>query len=468
MTSPTRTQRPAPRVVLSALRGVLGALVVAVVLSPSAAHAHPLGLPAFAQIGLTADGAVTIAWNASADDVAALARSIGVDVPRGQVLTRDQDAELASSDTLREALLAGVTVAQDGESCSGQVEVTSLVKDGARWRFDCPVPAQAVEVTISLLTGIDQRYRTLATAATADGPQRVMFTSTAPTHPLELAAASSPPPVPPAASADASSDGGPDQSFGGSLFFESQFVALIDRPGGAGALALGVLMALGIGALHGVAPGHGKAIAAAYLVGDRGRPRDAVLLGTVVALMHTWSVLALGYALYLATQRPATAALSAWLQLVSGVLVALLGGWLLVRRLRERRHSADHQHDHEHDHVTKDGDHPLSWRGLVTLGAAGGLLPSPSALLVVFTALAVGRIAYGLTLIAAFSLGLAVTVSVVGIAVVRGRDVITARMARSPRMAGALSLVPLVAAGAVVVFGMVVTGAAAAAVIAAR
>ena len=443
-------------------RTALVGVALVALLWPTAAGAHPLGLPAFAQIALHDDGVVTIAWNAAPDDVAALARSIGVEVAQGQVLSREQDAQLSTSETLRTALLDGVAVTQDGRACRGEVFTRSLVTDGARWRFDCPSAAGSVEVTISLLTDVDQRYRTLATVATTEGPERAMFTAAAPTHTFELALDGSSAPAP---AVDVASTGESNGSaFGGSLFFESQFVALIDRPAALGGLALGVLLALGIGALHGLAPGHGKAISAAYLVGDRGRPRDAVLLGVTVALMHTWSVLALGYALYLATQRPATAALSAWLQLVSGVLVAALGGWLLARRLRERR-AAGHSHSHA---PTGSEQHPLSWRGLVTLGAAGGLLPSPSALLVVFTALAVDRIVYGLALILAFSLGLAITVSVVGIAVVRGRDLVVARLTRSTRWAGALAVLPTLAAGAVFLFGMAVAGSAASTVISAR
>ena len=440
------------------VRRLLPVGVFVLVLSPGVAAAHPLGLPAFAQISLSERGTVDIAWNASPDDVAALARTLDVDVAAGRVLSRAQDAALSDSPALRTALLESVTVVQDGEACRGQAEVVSLVEQGARWVFDCPAAVTEVDITIRLLTDIDQRYRTLATAATPDGPMRLMFTSTNPTQRVALDTQQTVEQQPPPALETAGSG---RQVFGGSLPFESEFVALIDRSTGAAGLALGLLVALGVGALHGFAPGHGKAIAAAYLVGDRGKAKDAVLLGLVVALMHTWSVLALGYALYLATQRPATAALSAWLQLVSGVIVALLGAWMVWRRSRERRAANDHDHDHSHAHTDADR-HPLSWRGLVTLGAAGGLLPSPSALLVVFTALAVGRIAYGLSLIAAFSLGLAITVSVVGLAVLRGRDALQARFLqpgqRWTRLAAAL---PLYAAGVVLVFGIVVTASAA-------
>jgi ABC-type nickel/cobalt efflux system permease component RcnA len=194
-------------------------------------------------------------------------------------------------------------------------------------------------------------------------------------------------------------------------------------------------------------------------------------------------VLALGFALYSATQRPATALLSAWLQAVSGALVAGLGGWLLVRRLRERAaaardrehavvgahgvgdepdatgaHEHTHGHGHGHTHFPAGASeaHPLSWQGLVALGAAGGLLPSPSALLVLFTALAVGRLAYGLSLIAAFSVGLALTVSAIGLLVLRGRDLLRERARPEGPLPEILRALPLVGAGGVAVLGVVV------------
>ena len=87
------------------MRAVLRWVVVlgVLLLASAPAAAHPLGLPAFAQVVASADDEVTVRWNAAPDDVAALARAAGVDVPAGQVLTREQDAAFAGSDALRRA-----------------------------------------------------------------------------------------------------------------------------------------------------------------------------------------------------------------------------------------------------------------------------------------------------------------------------------------------------------------------------
>ena len=446
-------------------RGVVGAAMAAAALAAATpAGAHPLGLPSFAQITLDAGGEATVVWNAAPDDVAALARSLGVSVAEGQALTREQDAAFSQSPQLRAALLDGLTMTQAQGECPARVEVSSLVERGATVTFSCAAPTAPVAVGISLLTGIDERYRTLAVAGTVDGPQRFMFTTAQPEHVMTLDPAADVAGAGDTATATTADATAAQQPFGGSLPFESQFVALIDRSVALPAMLLGLLVALGVGAAHGLAPGHGKAIAAAYLVGDRGRPRDAVLLGLTVAGMHTWSVLALGFALYSAARRPATAALSGWLHLVTGVVVTGVGAWLLWRRLRDRRREAGHTHPHG----PAAEKHPLSWQGLVALGAAGGLLPSPSALLVLFTALAVGRLAYGLALIGVFSLGLAVTVSVVGLLVLRGRDALAARSGGlADRWHRLLHAAPLLGATAVLVLGLVLVARAGVAVVAA-
>jgi nickel/cobalt exporter len=233
---------------------------------------------------------------------------------------------------------------------------------------------------------------------------------------------------------------------------ETRFVELIDverigLPFAVAALAV----AFGVGALHALAPGHGKAIAAAYLVGVRGRARDALALGGIVAVMHSLSVLALGLALFGFTQ-VRVERLRDLAALASALLVLAVGVGLTTRYARRPRR-------HAHVHLP-EGVSPLSRRGLVLLGLSGGLLPSPSAFLVLSTALFAGRAGFGLALVAAFSLGLAATLSLVGLAVLRGRDVVQRRVPRSPRLARLAAAAPRVSALAVLVGGLWLTAAA--------
>lgn len=420
--------------------------LVLVVLWAAPAQAHPLGLPAFAQVVASAPDEVTVRWNAAPDDVAALARSIGLRVPGNRVLTRDEDAELAANGALRNRMQRDVVVRQDGRPCApGFDPPGSVVEEGLTIRYRCPRPIERVTVRIALLHDVDARYRTLAAAAGPDGVARQMHTASAPEHEVALDAGS-------AGTLPAAGPGAVDDvrgAFGGALPLERRFVTALDASPGPAAYLVALLVAFGVGAVHALAPGHGKAVGAAYLVGERGRVRDAAVLGGSVALMHTGSVLVLGLALYGATRRPDAARLTAAIGVATGLVVAGLGAWLLVRRWRER--AEPHHGGTGHSHPVPAG--PLSREGLVALGAAGGLLPSPSALLVLLTALSLGKVALGLGLVAAFSAGLAVTLTLVGIAVLRGRDVVHDRAGRLHDLAHRL---PLLGAGAVLLLGLAI------------
>jgi ABC-type nickel/cobalt efflux system permease component RcnA len=191
------------------------------------------------------------------------------------------------------------------------------------------------------------------------------------------------------------------------------FEALVSR----GDLSLGViLISLAIaafwGAAHALTPGHGKAIVAGYLVGTKGRPVDAVLLGGIVTVTHTIGVFALGLVTLLLSSFIVPETLYPWLTLVSGLLVVAVGASVLWSRARRRGHHHHHHHghDHHHDHVDR--------RGLLGVGVAAGLLPCPSALVVLLSAIALHRVGFGLALIVAFSVGLAATITSIGLVAV--------------------------------------------------
>jgi nickel/cobalt exporter len=183
---------------------------------------------------------------------------------------------------------------------------------------------------------------------------------------------------------------------------------------GAGAVLLSLLIAAFWGAAHALTPGHGKAIVAGYLVGSRGKPRHAVLLGAVVTVTHTAGVFALGLVTLLLSHFVVPERLYPWLTVASGLLVVAVGASVFWSRWRHRR-----AHDHHHDHHS----HAHDARGLLGIGVAAGLLPCPSALVVLLSAIALHRVGLGLALILAFSLGLAATITSIGLLAVLGRRV---------------------------------------------
>ena len=226
------------------------------------------------------------------------------------------------------------------------------------------------------------------------------------------------------------------------------FADLVGRTGPSMTLAL--LLAFGFGALHALGPGHGKTLMAAYLVGAGGRVRHAVAIGGSVAVMHTASVLALGFVVLTLTEVFAPERVYPWLGLASGVIALGLGATLLVARLG-RCNSSPGDHDDDHGHAHQQAE-PLSRRGLTGLAVAGGILPSPTALVVLLAAIGLGRVAYGLALIVAFSVGLAGALVIVGAGALRARDAMCTRVSGT-----AARLVPLLSAGSIVFLGLVLT-----------
>jgi nickel/cobalt transporter (NicO) family protein len=227
-----------------------------------------------------------------------------------------------------------------------------------------------------------------------------------------------------------------------------------DAAAGQGVLLFLLLAAFGWGAVHALSPGHGKAMVAAYLVGTRGTARHAVALGLTVTVTHTIGVFALGVVALGLSSAILPEDLFPWLNLVSGLLVLLVGAGVLRARVRAARHRQGHHehghHEHGHRHHGHDHhDHDLTRRGVLAMGASAGLIPCPSALVVLLGAIAQHQVALGLVLIVAFSAGLAATLTALGIAVVHaGR--LTARLRPTSRIVTALpaaSAVAIVAAG---------------------
>jgi ABC-type nickel/cobalt efflux system permease component RcnA len=210
---------------------------------------------------------------------------------------------------------------------------------------------------------------------------------------------------------------------------------------------LAAVVAMGLGALHALEPGHGKTVVAAYLVGSRGTAWHAMVLGLAVTLSHTAGVYLLGGLTLYASRYVVPERLYPWLAVVSGLTIAGLGLVLFWQRYSGvgHAHSHDyahlpgefHPHVHGHDHdVVGDhshiGGHTLhhhlqpttsrvSLRDLIALGVSGGIVPCPAALVVLLSAFSMRRTGFGLFLIVAFSVGLAAVLIAIGLLIVYAR-----------------------------------------------
>lgn len=202
---------------------------------------------------------------------------------------------------------------------------------------------------------------------------------------------------------------------------------LVSRDLTVGFVLLSLVLAVFWGAAHALEPGHGKAIVAGYLIGTRGRPRDALALALIVTVSHTVGVFALGLVTLALSQYVVPDRLYPWLNLVAGLLVVMVGFGVLRSRLHEwlhahlGAHDHGHGHDHAHGHGPHHGQERLGRRGVLGVGISGGIIPCPTALVVLLAAISLHRIGYGLVLIVAFSVGLALTVTSIGLVAVTAR-----------------------------------------------
>ena len=253
-----------------------------------------------------------------------------------------------------------------------------------------------------------------------------------------------------------------------------------------GVVVASIFLAMFWGAVHALSPGHGKAIVAAYLIGTRGTARDAVSLGAIVTVTHTIGVFALGLVTLALSEFIVPDDLYPWLNLAAAVLVVGVGiavlrmrlrDWLRGRRATPRAaepHGHDHDHDHDHDHGHDHGGHAhdhrhgnhghdhghrhgpapgTGWRGLLGVGISGGLLPCPSALVVLLAAISLQRVGYGLVLIVAFSLGLAATISAIGLVAISARRTLRRLSFQGP----IVRALPAISALAILAFGVAMT-----------
>lgn len=206
-------------------------------------------------------------------------------------------------------------------------------------------------------------------------------------------------------------------------------VSLRDIKGGSGSLALWTLatVCFGYGVVHTLGPGHGKAVVVAYFL-DSSRPRawiEGVFAGGWIAFTHTLAALLLAGALKLFATVGLLGALREVrnVEMVSYLLILVIGLWRLwagiTGRLHEHHHGHDQAHDHhDHDHHGHDHHHEPRQRTVAgwLLLTAAGIAPCAGALVVILLSIALDVIWAGVVGVIAIALGMAITLSAIGMA----------------------------------------------------
>ena len=345
--------------------------------------------------------------------------------------------------------------------------------DRMGWREIVVTPAPGVQVfntnaySTSLTGGLTEALQSLPAAGPLD--ERTMHLSFGDTAPLDATRLSGRP----GGGATVASSTAPASSRKADAPSESNWIAqrtrqLVNAISGRHVepriAVLALLGALLLGAVHALSPGHGKTIVGAYLIGSRGTPRHAVFLGLTVTITHTLGVFALGFATLYASRYIVPERLFPILSLISAVLVLVMGLVLLIQRGRVARqppaelnpatssgfqfvgpevaapggarglifaptgvHVDATMHSHGggpmHSHLPPGAaGEKITWGSLLTLGISGGLVPCPSAMVLLLAAVALNKTAYGMLLVVAFSVGLAITLTLVGLAFLYARN----------------------------------------------
>jgi ABC-type nickel/cobalt efflux system permease component RcnA len=249
----------------------------------------------------------------------------------------------------------------------------------------------------------------------------------------------------------------------------TDFVGTPQLTAGVGLLA--VALSVLLGAAHAFAPGHGKTVMAAYLVGQRGSLRHAAVVAGTVTLTHTAGVLVLGAVLTTAVAVAPTR-VYAWLGVASGMLLAGVGAGLLRRARGDHGHPHGHPHAHPHGHAHPHAHPhphphpqpdvhphpdapPIRKAGLIAMGFVGGLVPSPSAVVVLLGAVALGRTWFGVLLVAGYGVGMALTLAGLGYLLARWGGALE-RRGTGPVAARLGRALPVATASLVVLVGLVV------------
>ena len=204
-------------------------------------------------------------------------------------------------------------------------------------------------------------------------------------------------------------------------------------------------LALSLGALHGLEPGHSKTMMAAYIIAIKGKVRDAIILGLSAAISHSIIVWVLAFFALMYGNEMIGQQLEPWFMIFSGIIIIGISLSVFWNQLKFKQQSRHHHHNDDHNHhfdgniqVTLD-DHAQAhaktiedrlssgrigiWQTIL-FGFSGGLIPCPAAITVFLLCLHLGKMSLGVVLVGAFSLGLALTLVLIGSIAALGTDFI--------------------------------------------
>jgi nickel/cobalt exporter len=220
-----------------------------------------------------------------------------------------------------------------------------------------------------------------------------------------------------------------------------------------GGLLFVALISLVYGVFHAAGPGHGKTIVSSFFLANNAKLRHSVTIGYLIAGVHSLAALAVVLVLYYLVRGLFSASIEQanhWIQLGSFAVLAVLGAFMLVGRVRGGGH---------HHHVHAGAPEPargVSFRSLVGIAIPAGVIPCPGAVAVILFAISLNLIGVSILSVVAISAGMGLTISVTGALVILAkRGVLSAFSRRTAEHESTLRrVVEIGGAGVLFLFGL--------------
>lgn len=235
-------------------------------------------------------------------------------------------------------------------------------------------------------------------------------------------------------------------------------------PGPMMALALVSLL---YGVFHALGPGHGKTIVSTFFLSKNAKLRHSLIAGYLIALVHAVSALTIVLALFFIVRGVFSTGFesaSRIVQTLSFGVIALIGAFMLVQRIRGKEHShglpfgrgkvSEHEHEHDHGRETVSAD--VTGKELFGVAFASGIVPCPGASAIILVCLSLNVMLAGVVAVTMISLGMGITVTIVGAIAILAKEGVV-KVSAKGRKGGSLArrVVEIAGAGVLFVFGLV-------------
>ena len=213
-----------------------------------------------------------------------------------------------------------------------------------------------------------------------------------------------------------------------------------------------MVVSLVYGMFHAAGPGHGKTIVSSFFLANDAKLRHSIVIGYLIAVVHALTALAVVLILYYVIRGLFSTGIEQadhYIQLVTFGIIAVLGAYMLVGRIRG---SAHHHHLH-----SENRNGAVTMRNLLGIAIPAGVIPCPGAVAVILFALSLHMLGVSVLSVVSISLGMGVTISVTGAIVILAKRGVVRALAGGHEERGSVlrRVIEIGGAGVLFLFGLV-------------